>query len=129
MEPANLHRLSPGHTDLVHDIAYDFYGQRLVTCSSDHKIKVWDFPESPEERATWQLNDSWKVYMYSSVRHTFLCEYQLCRFMVYFGLWIWFNSCCRFNLFLSDGVGPRCFSSKGYLGTSRVWSSASVMFF
>jgi len=30
------------HNDFIHDIAYDFYGKRLATCSSDHKIKIWD---------------------------------------------------------------------------------------
>ena len=29
-----------GHTDFMHDIAYDFYGTRLATCSSDKKITV-----------------------------------------------------------------------------------------
>jgi WD40 repeat protein len=30
------------HNDFIHDVAYDFYGKRLATCSSDQKIKVWD---------------------------------------------------------------------------------------
>ncbi|GBG27692.1 Protein transport protein SEC13 [Hondaea fermentalgiana] len=29
------------HEDFMHDVAYDHYGTRLATCSSDHKIKVW----------------------------------------------------------------------------------------
>lgn len=28
------------HKDLIHDIAYDFYGQRMATCSSDQFVKV-----------------------------------------------------------------------------------------
>ena len=28
------------HGDFVHDVAYDYYGKRLATCSSDEKIKV-----------------------------------------------------------------------------------------
>ena len=24
------------HEDLIHDVAYDFYGKRMATCSSDH---------------------------------------------------------------------------------------------
>jgi len=34
-------RFSGHHEDFVHDVAYDYYGKRLATCSSDHKIKVW----------------------------------------------------------------------------------------
>ncbi|KAI9030786.1 WD40-repeat-containing domain protein [Phycomyces nitens] len=49
------------HEDLVHDIAYDFYGKRLVTCSSDQRLKVWDFVEH-EESAAWELNDTWKAH-------------------------------------------------------------------
>jgi hypothetical protein len=28
------------HKDLIHDVAYDFYGRRLATCSSDQSVKV-----------------------------------------------------------------------------------------
>ena len=34
--------LNADHEDLVHDVAYDFYGKRMATCSSDQKVKVWD---------------------------------------------------------------------------------------
>ncbi|QQP34588.1 Nucleoporin SEH1-like, partial [Caligus rogercresseyi] len=30
------------HKDLIHDVAYDWYGRRLATCSSDQKVKIWD---------------------------------------------------------------------------------------
>lgn len=30
------------HKDLIHDVAYDFYGERLATCSSDQTVKVCD---------------------------------------------------------------------------------------
>ncbi|KAI9098150.1 WD40-repeat-containing domain protein [Phlyctochytrium arcticum] len=50
-------QFSAGHEDLIHDVAYDFYGTRLVTCSSDQKLKVWDMDE---ETGKWILNDSWK---------------------------------------------------------------------
>ncbi|KAL0088047.1 WD40-repeat-containing domain protein [Phycomyces blakesleeanus] len=49
------------HEDLVHDIAYDFYGKRLVTCSSDQRLKVWDFVEH-EDSAAWEINDTWKAH-------------------------------------------------------------------
>lgn len=29
------------HKDLIHDVAYDFYGERLATCSSDQTVKVF----------------------------------------------------------------------------------------
>lgn len=29
------------HDDFVHDVQFDFYGNQLATCSSDHKIKIW----------------------------------------------------------------------------------------
>lgn len=28
------------HKDVIHDIDYDFYGQRMATCSSDQFVKV-----------------------------------------------------------------------------------------
>ncbi len=28
------------HEDYIHDIAFDYYGKRLATCSSDQSIKV-----------------------------------------------------------------------------------------
>ena len=59
-----------GHDDLIHDISYDFYGKRLATCSSDHRVKVFDLVpvESSGDSAVeaeqfeWKLNDSWKAH-------------------------------------------------------------------
>ena len=34
------HTINAEHKDLIHDIAYDFYGERMATCSSDHFVKV-----------------------------------------------------------------------------------------
>lgn len=28
------------HKDLIHDVAYDYYGRRFATCSSDQSVKV-----------------------------------------------------------------------------------------
>lgn len=32
--------INADHKDLIHDVAYDFYGQRMATCSSDQYVKV-----------------------------------------------------------------------------------------
>ncbi|RIA97735.1 WD40-repeat-containing domain protein [Glomus cerebriforme] len=47
------------HEDLIHDVAYDFYGKRFVTCSSDQKLKVWEFSQDTNN---WELVDSWKAH-------------------------------------------------------------------
>ncbi|KAI8912440.1 WD40-repeat-containing domain protein [Gorgonomyces haynaldii] len=46
-----------GHEDLIHSIAYDEYGTRIVTCSSDQKLKIWDWVDSH-----WELNDSFRAH-------------------------------------------------------------------
>lgn len=28
------------HKDLIHDVSFDYYGDRMVTCSSDQYVKV-----------------------------------------------------------------------------------------
>ncbi|THH28461.1 hypothetical protein EUX98_g5727 [Antrodiella citrinella] len=47
------------HNDLVTDAAYDFYGLRLVTCSLDQRIKVWQLDEST---GSWGVEDDWKAH-------------------------------------------------------------------
>ena len=34
----------------VHDIVFDYYGKRFATCSTDGKIRVWDFVD---EENSW----------------------------------------------------------------------------
>ncbi len=36
-----IRKFAGQHEDYVHDVSYDYYGKRLATCSSDHKIKIW----------------------------------------------------------------------------------------
>ncbi|OCF35347.1 hypothetical protein I316_02895 [Kwoniella heveanensis BCC8398] len=50
--------LAPGHADLVTHVTYDFYGERLATCSADQRIKV--FHKSPE--GTWDQESEWKAH-------------------------------------------------------------------
>ncbi|GAV56380.1 hypothetical protein ZYGR_0BB01570 [Zygosaccharomyces rouxii] len=46
-----------GHEDLIHDVAYDFYGRHVASCSSDQHIKVFRLEK---ETGEWQLSDSWR---------------------------------------------------------------------
>lgn len=39
---AQLASFETGHGDMVHDAAFDYYGKRLATASSDRSIKVFD---------------------------------------------------------------------------------------
>lgn len=32
--------IRPEHKDVIHDVVYDYYGQRMATCSSDQTVKV-----------------------------------------------------------------------------------------
>lgn len=41
--------LDPPHKDLVNDIAFDYYGKRVATCSSDKDIKVWTLNEETKQ--------------------------------------------------------------------------------
>mmetsp|Transcript_24116 Transcript_24116/g.33064 ORF Transcript_24116/g.33064 Transcript_24116/m.33064 type:complete len:335 (-) Transcript_24116:88-1092(-) len=38
------------HMDVIHDIAFDFYGKRFATCSSDKHIKIWTIDNSTQSR-------------------------------------------------------------------------------
>ncbi|KAJ9588329.1 hypothetical protein L9F63_018305 [Diploptera punctata] len=52
------HSINAEHKDLIHDVSYDFYGQRMATCSSDQFVKVWD----QDEHENWHLTASWKAH-------------------------------------------------------------------
>jgi hypothetical protein len=42
-------RFKTDHEDLIHDIAYDYYGKRLATCSADQHITIWDLCDDENE--------------------------------------------------------------------------------
>jgi nucleoporin SEH1 len=46
-----------GHSDVVLAVDFHYYGYRMVTASSDHKLKVWDRKDD-----NWTLVDSWKAH-------------------------------------------------------------------
>lgn len=50
-------RFNHGHQDLVLAVDYNFYGNRMVTASSDHRLKVWDRKDEG-----WILTDTWKAH-------------------------------------------------------------------
>jgi len=54
--------INADHKDLIHDVAYDFYGRRMATCSSDQHVKVWD----EDDAGTWTCSATWKTH-YGSV--------------------------------------------------------------
>ncbi|KAF7284358.1 hypothetical protein GWI33_022146 [Rhynchophorus ferrugineus] len=46
------------HKDLIHDVSFDFYGDRMATCSSDQFVKVWD----KNGDGNWTLTSSFKAH-------------------------------------------------------------------
>lgn len=46
-----------GHRDLVVVTKFNFYGDRIVTASTDHRMKVWD-----QKEGSWQLTDTWRAH-------------------------------------------------------------------
>ena len=52
-----FHRFSHGHQDLVLAVDYNFYGTRMVTASSDHRLKVWDRRDDG-----WSVTDVWVAH-------------------------------------------------------------------
>ncbi|XP_064099609.1 nucleoporin SEH1-like isoform X2 [Macrobrachium nipponense] len=57
--------LNAEHKDLIHDVAFDFYGRRMATCSSDQSVKIWDLGEDGEWTCTCSMKKHcgsvWKV--------------------------------------------------------------------
>ncbi|KAG9510996.1 Plastin-3 [Fragariocoptes setiger] len=60
-----LHQIDTNHEELIHDAQANFYGTRLATCSSDHKIKIFELNSNQSrllkelaghEGPVWQLD-------------------------------------------------------------------------
>ena len=47
-------QLASPHEAGVNDVAFDYYGKRLASCSSDKRIKIYDFIEKSRE---WDIHD------------------------------------------------------------------------
>ncbi|KAK3678379.1 hypothetical protein LTR78_001676 [Recurvomyces mirabilis] len=58
-EHNGFHRLSHGHNDLVLATAFNLYGTRMATASSDHRVKVWDLHEATTQ---WIVTDVWTAH-------------------------------------------------------------------
>ncbi|KAA8893817.1 WD40-repeat-containing domain protein [Sphaerosporella brunnea] len=56
--PNSYVHFSTGHEDLVHDVAYDYYGRRMATVSSDQRLKIFDLNDEGE----WVIADSFKAH-------------------------------------------------------------------
>lgn len=63
-----LQPIVAGHEDLIHDVAFDYYGKTLATCSSDRHIRVFTLHSNTNK---WQLRDSWKAHDLSIVKLAF----------------------------------------------------------
>ncbi|KAF2485157.1 WD40-repeat-containing domain protein [Neohortaea acidophila] len=54
-----FHRLSHGHQDLILAFDYNLYGNRVVTASSDHRLRVWT---RNDESGAWTVTDTWTAH-------------------------------------------------------------------
>jgi nucleoporin SEH1 len=54
---ASFQTFNHGHQDLVLAVDFNYFGNRMVTASSDHRLKVWDKKDD-----SWTLVESWKAH-------------------------------------------------------------------
>ncbi|KAK0806780.1 hypothetical protein LTR59_003454 [Friedmanniomyces endolithicus] len=59
MAQTGFHRLSHGHLDLVLATSFNYYGTRMATASSDHRVKVWD---RNDKTGHWIVTDVWTAH-------------------------------------------------------------------
>ncbi|KAF2098465.1 WD40 repeat-like protein [Rhizodiscina lignyota] len=55
--PGSFQTFDHGHSDLVLAVDFDFYGTRMVTASSDQRLRVWDRKEQE-----WVITDAWRAH-------------------------------------------------------------------
>ncbi|KAF2475843.1 WD40 repeat-like protein [Lindgomyces ingoldianus] len=53
----NFQTFAHGHQDLVLAVDFNYFGTRMVTASSDHRLKVWDKKDD-----SWTLVENWKAH-------------------------------------------------------------------
>ncbi len=51
--------VSSDHRDLIHDVAFNWYGTHLATCSSDQDVKVWSWDA---ESSSWSCDAAWRSH-------------------------------------------------------------------
>jgi nucleoporin SEH1 len=57
MTERSFQTFSHGHQDLVLAVDFNYFGTRMVTASSDHKLKIHDRKDD-----SWNLVDSWRAH-------------------------------------------------------------------
>ncbi|KAL7675733.1 hypothetical protein ACOME3_002000 [Neoechinorhynchus agilis] len=60
-------RQPPSFKDTINDVAFDYYGRRLATCSTDHTVKIFDRVSNSEDLSEeapgeWRLSYSWRAH-------------------------------------------------------------------
>lgn len=55
--PREIQPYDAGHDDLVLAVSFNYYGNRMATAGSDHRIKVWDKKDDQ-----WKFVDGWKAH-------------------------------------------------------------------
>ena len=58
MTSINAQRITSFHSDFIHDIQFDFYGNRIATCSGDRTVKIWNLHNGKFSSASEILIDS-----------------------------------------------------------------------
>ncbi|KAI9774556.1 MAG: epoxide hydrolase, soluble (sEH) [Geoglossum simile] len=56
---ARYQMFNHGHEDLVREVDFNLYGTRLVTASSDQRIKVYN---KEKDSGKWKLCDTWRAH-------------------------------------------------------------------